>query len=178
MREYHSISCADTAEENRHEWWSTQDLKQTAFAQSQSNFANTTFEAVSVLEQPLLDMILICNIIPSLLHLLLGIGNTIFSLFILYYLPSLYLLLGIGNIIMSSFFSYCYERFETLNPEEIESESASILAELDLNNKTLEYEFLKLEAAECREARVNFNKVNKGRLSADKKAKKIYYLIK
>ena len=63
--------------------------------------------------------------------------------------PSLfYLLLGIGNKTMSSFFAYCYERFETLIPDEIEAEISSILAKLDFYNKTGEYEILKLEATQ------------------------------
>ena len=114
MSKYHYETCIDTTEENRHEWWTIQDLKETAFSQSQSDINENQQESVGVLEQPLLDMIPICNIVPSLLHLTLGIGNKI----------------------MSSFFTYCYERFETLTSSEVEAETLSILAELDFNNKT------------------------------------------
>ena len=79
---------------------------------------------------------------------------------------------------MSSFFTCCYKRFETLAPNEIEAKTSSILPKLDFNTKTGEYERMKLETAEYREERVNFNRLIKRRLSAMKKAIKDELLSK
>ena len=102
---------------------------------------------MGVLEQPTLDSMPILHIVPSLLHLLLGIDNKI----------------------MSSFFKCCYERFETLTPEEIEVETLCILAELDCEEKTEQCALLELESQEAVQNRIEFNRNNKGRLNAEKK---------
>ena len=101
-----------------------QDLKEWAFMQNQSDFSNNNCKSDDILEQSLLDIFPICNIIPSLLHLLLGIGNKLISLF----------------------FTYYHEWFEALVQIETEAETVSILAELDYNDKIEEYKLLKLEA--------------------------------
>ena len=95
-------------------------------------------------------MLLIKHVVPSLLHLLLGVGNKC----------------------MSSFFQHTYELFETLTSSEIEAESMCIIAELDYDNESEQCELLVLEANETRDARISFNRENRDKLDPIRQARK------
>ena len=81
MTKYDDHNYINAEEPNRLDLSTIHKLKETAIVQNRSDAINSKIELVRVLEKPMLGMMPIKHITPSLLYLLLGIGNKLICSF-------------------------------------------------------------------------------------------------
>ena len=130
------------------ELWSIEKINNQALLQFQNISNDVAFTSVGIRGYPLLTCIPLHRYLPPLLHILLGLGNDIYS----------------------KFKEWIDERIEKLSPEELEARNMTLLAEIKLDDILIKFDDLKKQVQNLTTARIELNAVLKNKnLSQERK---------